>query len=407
MRVKRVKRVMRRAWLAVLTVLFLAAGCDYGFKPESLVDDLRVLGIRSTPADLAPGEVAQLEALTPNPTKRPTTVLWLGCEADPFNLNRTACADTNLLEDPSSLGGGEGALPKGVSVIGFNDTASYGTSATLFDVLAADDPRRQTGTVGQLLAFAVAEAVSPFATRDELQGLFDRIKRKELKAIASLYRIRISQSPERNSNPVVGALTVDGAVWPSGARIAVKPGTPVMLDLEVPESAFEPYISLTPDGPVAETERLLAAWYSTAGRFSHTRTALRTDVKTRFTPPGSGDSSDEVPADRTATLWGVVRDTRGGQSWRQWPVYVCDDSLPEPRIASVEWPSSPRAKVVLRGDDLSSILDVSVDGMALEQGAFVSSRGTWEGSLPEGVPTGLPRGEVTTRTCQRRALGVE
>ena len=403
-------RVMRRTWLTCLTCLtwlFLAASCDYGFKPESLVDDLRVLGIRSTPANLAPGEVAQLEALTPDPTKRPTTVLWLGCEADPFNLNRTACADTSLLEDPSSLGGGEGALPNGVSVIGFNSTASYGTSATLFDALAADDTRRQTGTVGQLLAFTVAEAVSPFATREELQGLFDRVKRKELRAIVSLYRIHVSQSPERNSNPVVGALTVDGARWPTGARVAVKPGTPVTLDLEVPESAFEPYTSFTPDGPVAETERLLAAWYSTAGRFSHTRTALRGDVKTRFTPPGSGDASDEVPVDRTATVWGVVRDARGGQSWRQWPVYVCDDLLPEPRIAGVEWPSNPRAKVVLRGADLSSILDVSVDGMALEQGAFVSSRGTWEGSLPEEIPIGLPRGEVTTRTCQRRALGVE
>jgi hypothetical protein len=85
-------------------------------------------------------------------------------------------------------------------------------------------------------------------------------------------------------------------------------------------------------------------------------------------------------------------------------MYVCDATLPEPRITTVEWPTGSRAKVVLRGDDLGSILDVSVDGVALEQGAFVASRGTWEGSLPEGVPLGISRGELTTRTCQRRPL---
>ncbi len=385
-------------------VLLLIAGCDFGFKPESLVERLRVLGLRSTPADLAPGETAQLEALTPDPTGTPTTLLWLGCEADPFNLNRTACADTNLLDDPASFVGDGGVLPTGVSLIGFNGTASYATSPSLFDVLPVDDARRQSGTVGQLLVFAVAEAISPFASRDELQAVFERVQRKELEAIVSLYRVHISQSSERNSNPVVGALTVDGVAWPSGARVAVKPGAPATIDVEVPDGDFEPYTNLTPDGPVAETEHLLAAWYSTAGRFSHTRTALREDVKTLLTPPGSGDATDAVPADRAGTLWVVVRDTRGGQSWRQWPMYVCDATLPEPRITTVEWPTGSRAKVVLRGDDLGSILDVSVDGVALEQGAFVASRGTWEGSLPEGVPLGISRGELTTRTCQRRPL---
>ena len=395
---------MRRAWLSLLLFVF---GCDYGFKPETLVADMRVLGIRSTPADLSPGETARLEALTPDPTGQPTTVLWLGCEADPFNLNRTACADTQLLDNPGSLAGADGGLPNGVSVIGFNTSAAYRTSPGLFDVLPSGDPRRQTGTVGQVVAITVAEAVSPVATREELQALFDRVQRKDVKAIVALFRVVISESSERNSNPVVGPLTLDGVAWPDGARVAVKPGAPVTFDVEAPAAAFEAYTTLTPDGPKAQTERLLAAWYSTAGRFSQSSTALREDVKTLFTPPGSGDPTDVVPDRRAATLWAVVRDTRGGQSWREWPLYVCDPSLPEPRIASIEWPTSQKERVVLRGEALESILDVAVDGKALEQGALVSSRGTWEGVLAEGVPVGALRGELLTKTCVRRALSAE
>jgi hypothetical protein len=398
---------MRRAstWLLVGSLAALATGCDFGFKPQGLVEDLRVLGVRSTPADLAPGETARLEALTPDPSGRPTTVLWLGCEADPFNLNRTACADTQLLDDPASFVGGE--LPNGVSLIGFNQTAAYSTPPTLFDVLPAEDSRRVSGTVGQVLALAVAEAISPFATQPELEALFDRVKRKELKSVVSIFRVHVSESPERNANPVLGSLTVDGLAWPEGAPLAVTPGAPVTVDLEVPDADFEPYTSLTPDGPVASQERLLVAWYSTSGRLEPPRAALREDVKTVFTPPGSGDVTDPVPAARTGTLWAVVRDTRGGQSWREWPLYVCDPSLTEPRLTAVEWPTQARSPVVLRGEGLESILFVSVDGRALEQGGWVASRGTWEGQLAEGVALGGARGELVAKTCQRRPLALE
>jgi len=395
---------MRRAstWLLAGALATLATACDFGFKPQGLVEDLRVLGVRSTPADLAPGETAKLEALTPDPSGQPTTVLWLGCEADPFNLNRTACADTQLLDDPASFVGGE--LPNGVSLIGFNQTAAYSTPPSLFDVLPVDDPRRISGTVGQVLALAVAEAVSPFATKEELEALFDRVKRKELRSIVSIFRVHVSESPERNANPVLGALTVDGVAWPEGAPLAVTPGAPVTVDLEVPDADFEPYTSLTPDGPVASQERLLVSWYSTAGRLAPPRAALREDVKTVLTPPGSGDATDPVPAARTATLWAVVRDTRGGQSWREWPVYVCDPAGAEPRLTAVEWPTQARSPVVLRGDALESILFVSVDGKALEQGGWVASRGTWEGQLPEGVPVGAARGELVAKTGRRGPL---
>ena len=48
-------------------------------------------------------------------------------------------------------------------------------------------------------------------------------------------------------------------------------------------------------------------------------------MKTIFTAPGS--TADPVPERRTGILYTVFRDTRGGQSWREWPFFVCDDSL--------------------------------------------------------------------------------
>ena len=291
---------------------------------------MRLIGISTDPANLIPGETARVSALVLDPSRTsPSTVLWLGCEADPFNLNRSPCANPDVLQDPSSLTGGTGTLPPGVTVIGFNDRAAYTAPAGLFSVLAPDDPRRQKGTVGQLIAFAVAETVSPQAPMEELQALFERVQRKEVKSVIALYRVNISESTVRNTNPVVDSLVVANETWPKGARFFVRESEPITLDVAAPTSSFEPFVLETPTGTEMKTERILTAWYSTSGRFSETSTALGEGVKTIFTAPGS--TKDPVPERRTGLLYTVFRDTRGGQSWREWPFFVCDDVAPRRR----------------------------------------------------------------------------
>jgi hypothetical protein len=398
--------VSRRLPPRLLLLALAASGCDYGFKPETLVDALRVLSVRSTPADLHPGETASLEALAPDPS-RPggaVTLLWIGCDADPYNLGRTACADTNLLQDPGALTGGTGTLPPGVSLIGFNGLARWTAPPTLFDVLPPEDPRRLTGTVGPVVLFAVAEAVSPTATPAELEALFQRVQRREVRSVVSLYRVRVSEDAQRNHAPSLTGLTVGGEPWPAGARVPVLPGQTLDLDLAAPPEAFEAYTALTPGGPQDRTERLLAAWYGTAGRFSQSRTALGEAVRTTFTGPGGADLTDPVPAGRGGTLWAVVRDTRGGQTWASWSLYVCDPALPAPVVTQVDWPATAADLLVLHGTALGSVLDVVVDGQALTRGGFSAARGTWEGPLPPGVDPGAPRGTVSSRACGRQAL---
>lgn len=392
---------MRRA---LPFLLIAVAGCDFGFKPETLVNDLRLIGISAEPADLRPGESARISALVLDPSRapRPSTVLWLGCAADPFNQNRSPCADSAVLADPSNLTAGTGQLPPGVSIIGFNDQVSYTVPAGLFDVLGPDDPRRQSGTVGMVIAFAVAETVSPTAPPEELQALFERVQRKEVKSVIALFRIAISETPVRNQNPVVDAVVVGGERWPSGAKVLVREREPVTLDLLAPEASFETWDATTPSGVEPRTERILAAWYSTSGRFSETATALREDVRTIFTAPGT--TQDPVPDKRTGTFYTVLRDTRGGQAWRTWSYFVCEDGAPSPQVTGVDWPSAAGGQVVLRGAELQSVVDVVVDGVALEGGAFSPTDGSWVGTLPSGVAVGSARGTVHTRACTRTPL---
>lgn len=384
-------------------LLLALTGCDPGFRPETLVENLRLIGVSADNPKLLPGESTRVRALVLDPSRSmPSTVLWIGCEPDPYNLNRSPCADPAVLQDPSALNSGDGMLPPGVSVIGFNEQAFYSVPAGLFDVLAPDDPRRQSGTVGQMIAFAVAETVSPQASQEELRALFERVRSKEVKSVLALFRVQISESSERNVNPVVESLVVANERWPRGARFFVREKEPISLDLLAPEASFEPFVLTTPTGEEMKTERILTAWYSTAGRFSESSTALNEGVKTIFTAPGS--SSDPVPERRIGTVYTVFRDTRGGQSWREWQYFVCDDSLSAPEVTSVEWPASATEPVVLRGNNLSSVLDVIVDDVALERAAFLESSGTFQGYLPAGVPVGAKRGTIHTRVCSRQPL---
>ncbi|MBL8910144.1 MAG: hypothetical protein JNM17_05495 [Archangium sp.] len=397
---------MRRRGYIYMYVLLASAGCDYGFRPETLVENLRLIGINASPANVRPGESTQLTALILDPSRSmPSTVLWIGCEADPYNLNRSPCANPDVLTDSASLTGGTGTLPPGVSIIGFGPRATYSVPATLFDPLETNDPRRMSGTVGTVLAFAVAETVSPAAPPEELQALFERVQRKEVRSVLAIFRIQISESMVRNANPTVDSLVVGGEVWPRGARMLVREKEPVTLDLVAPDSSFEAYEVSTPEGIEQRTERILVAWYSTAGRFSEERTALREGVQTIFTAPGAGDEKDPVPEKRTGSLYTVLRDTRGAQAWKEWPFFVCDDAAPAPSVTSVDWPSDVMTPLVLHGTQLDSLVDVIVEGAALERPSFDSASGTFSGFLPSGVGVMPQSLTLHARNCAREIRG--
>jgi len=167
---------------------------------------------------------------------------------------------------------------------------------------------------------------------------------------------------------------------------------------------FEPFTAQTPSGAEARTERVCIAWYSTAGRFSEERTALREGVKTKYTAPGA-KPFDPVPERRTGTIWLVVRDNRGGQAFDRYPFFVCDPSLPNPSVTGIAPPATPDGQVVVTGENLSATLDVVVGDVALNRGSFNASAGTFVGDAPA-LAAGSYAVKVRGRNCNDADTGL-
>jgi hypothetical protein len=383
----------------------LLAACDQGFRPETLVDDLRLLGVQSNPAEISPGESAALQALVLNPS-RPNdayTVLWVGCEADPFNENRSVCSDPELVTDVSKLTGGSGVLPKGVSLIGFNSNATFQAPAKLFEALPLDDSRRKNGTVAQIVLIAVAQEISLTAPREEFEKLFQRVQLKEVKAIVGIYRLRISENVKKNHNPMLTGITLDGETWPRGARIPVKSGAQLPVSVALTDDSFETFELETPTGVQTQTEKMLVAWYSTAGLFTKDRVAVGAEVQSAFKSP-DGSDKNKIPEKRVGELLAVVRDTRGAQAFQRNPIFVCDETLAPVEISNVIWPQSANSPIRIVGQHLENVLDVLVDGAALLSPRFVASENVFEATWPSAVIIGARRGFVTSKSCQRIPL---
>jgi hypothetical protein len=399
---------MLRRILTVLTGLVVLSACEEEFKPETEVSGLRVLGLRASPAELAPGRTAALSALVVDPARpgQPITLLWIGCEPDPLGLGRSPCSDTEVLGDPTKLVPASDdevpQLPPGVSVIGFNDRAAYTVRADLFSQLAEDDARRENGTVGQVLLFAIGAEVNPLAPREELEAIFEKVRNREIPSVITLFRIRVSEDGQVNTNPELSELRVNGEALAPGATLRLASDKPTALELMAPDAAFETYTQVAPDGTVeTKTEQLISAWYSTSGRFEPSRVVLRSGTPLEFRPP-EGTRLQPFPENRRGTLWTVVRDVRGGQSWREVPFYLCDERQPAPNVSAVE--TRGEGLVVLRGENLSSVLDVVIAGRALERGAWSPVRNTYEALLPVGTPPGEYEVVVRGRHCHDETL---
>lgn len=389
-----------RSLLVVLAVL--GSGCGVQFTPETLVDSLRILAITSDPPEVAPGETSQVSVLFGDPTRvgQVSTIIWVGCEPDPLDRNRSACNDASILIKPSLITD----YPPGLKLLGFSQKANYASTPTVFDVLPPDDLIRQNGSVGQVISIVIAEDVKVSAMQEELTAVFKRIENKETPTAIALTRILVSEkSGGRNHNPEITNLTFDGVPLPQGARLQVRPGQEVALGVEVPESSREHYTELQPSGPVEKQEVVVGAWYSSGGRFSRERFDVTDAAPTTYVAPGSTKfPEDKVPEKRSGQLWLVVRDNRGAQAYQQFRTFVCDESLPTPVVKSVMPPANAIDPVVVLGDDMSRVLDIVIGDVALTNGTFSAARGGYVGFLPT-----LPPGTYPVRMRGQNCSSVE
>lgn len=356
------------------------------------------------PPEVAPGQSTTLNILQLDPSRpgQVTTTIWVGCEPDPFNLGRSACNDTTALLQPTSFT----SFPQGVRVLGIGPRADYACSPKLFDVLDANDPTRINGTVGQILAVVIGEAINPTASNEELRDLFARIEKQQVQSIFALTRVLVSERQVKNSQPRLDGIYVDGVGVPPKAAIQVWPGQKVRLTATAPDSARERYQLQLPDGPTERVESLVLSWYSSAGRFSSARVELGRDDTTVFSAPGSDDVPDDpVPERRTGSIWAVLRDSRGGQSYEQLRYFVCDAANPPPNVRAVAAIAGEGNRVEVTGDNMASVLDVLIGGVALGGGSYNQARQAFIGDAPDLAPGSYPV-VVRGKDCSERESGV-
>lgn len=132
---------------------------------------------------------------------------------------------------------------------------------------------------------------------------------------------------EKTWDPIGPITPVDDDV------LRVPLGTKLWLRPQLPPADVESYVTtvISRDPPhravptTVERERIRYAYYATAGHFDPARTVSElvpgvsgtVHLESRYVPPATLDDVpvDAMTGERLATVWIVVRDDRGGESW--------------------------------------------------------------------------------------------
>lgn len=307
--------------LAPVAALVALAACDTDFAPQYLVKELRVLAVRAevdggTAADATPGSTVLLRALVANPHGDPFTVRWYGClprgdEAAP------SCLDEAVLRDPARLATTAGVVPlgEGETISVRVDDYAAAVEAALGFVLdrALSEPTYQCLLYAEMPVVAVVEG----GGRRELA-----LKRVRVTPASDDPRIQgpplAREDPQRpdyvpNDNPVAlavlrsltGGGSCAGGITVGPTDGAYGAGETALCGIAAAGSTQEYNVCDGAGEPDATREGISWQWYVTAGEFPDA--------------DGIGNATDN-PIDfiRPAgafTLWAIVRDGRGGESW--------------------------------------------------------------------------------------------
>jgi hypothetical protein len=334
---------------ALVAALVAVAGCGNDLPSASLIDKLRILAVQAEPPEVAPGQPSMLSTLTVEPpipqldggAPSPVSFLWLACTIPPGTTQQIPCGIS---------GGAITALPPfckdqpdaPLCVIGADATGTYtapasilgsnGTGQLLLTVVAADTP---DGAIGCLMSTAAhhAEPLNPDHCVLALKRLTVSDPNRKLSDG--------SPAPPPNANPKL----IDFYYTDEVSNTSLVDGTgtfPVAPDKDA--KAFRLVGTRADDAAQMEPttdsdgkptglayEGLTIAWFVTAGKIDGGRSAFVPDgcdtqeacptkspkvqTDTKWTPPTQSDLAMHSP-DGSVQLWAVIRDDRGGVSWR-------------------------------------------------------------------------------------------
>jgi hypothetical protein len=283
-----------------LPLLVALAGCETGFESQSIVIDLRVLGMRADPAevvvDVDPDDLTSVEvppvaltALVVDPEgPRPLEYSWTACP-EVFSLR---CDDEDITY---RLPFGSGTLQPAL-----DGEAAATLQADLALLRAALEQDEFLGLGGVPV---IAELVVRAPDGDEIHA-----------AKRVFFSPRVPPERRANQNPALAELRARGAPFPEGEPLLVAPGESVELVPVEPAGVREPYVVPTLDGGSRSfTENLRYSWLATGGSFRDEFTGGAKDI---FGNEPLLRTEWRAPAEPgTFALWVVQRDERGGTFW--------------------------------------------------------------------------------------------
>jgi len=311
---------MRRSTLPAFGLLFLAAtvaACGPpGFEEQYEITKLRTLAIGAEPAALGPGEVVSFSALVVNPASPvPPTLKWEVCLLTDSPDNEYRCLSSPEFGD-----------------LGFElgEGSSQQLPYDVFEQLDVD--------VEALCALFGSDEVPDFVSLPSCdEGLPVTIRltaESEGDVEIAIREFLILDDTEaarddRNTNPQSGNLLVNDVGLGSGEPVQVFQGgeeeflqLSLEVDLTTEAQSWEP---VDPDNEgqrlAAEREVLRASWFSTLGEFEYAVTYYSegiTEDDELITNELRLPRRDPDAVGSTVRVWVVLRDNRGGVSWKEW-----------------------------------------------------------------------------------------
>lgn len=265
-------------------------------SPGWLVDRTRVLGIRAEPPEVTPGQEATFQALIPDPEGGDLSVIWLACPLDPedggigFGCELDFGAVDFETAPPEEL--------EAIGFIGFEPfiQPAYTPDATLLEGL--DLEARSEG----VFVLIQVSALPPEVLEEDVEEV-------DFNAVEAGYkRLVVSEAATPNHNPALADFTVDGHVAPAGTVVKLDAGQDYELAIGLQDDGIEAYTFLNSSGVVEDrVEEPYAKWYSTGGTVNEEIT-LHPFMQSTWTAPEEEEDG---------TWFTVVRDRRGGISWRE------------------------------------------------------------------------------------------
>jgi hypothetical protein len=366
------------AWLGLVVTLGALGGCANDIDPDSLVRELRILGVRVSSGDPAAGPTAAelqaqivpgaggfdlmfttssvtLSSLVGAPTgpgrrlaaPRPLQYDWYLCVGvrslyspgtldpdcrkwgpeDPDPKTNRSLVYLNPAGALSADGSGALTLPTDVlkgTLLAFLQTALAGSgqggggSGGSGQML----PTRPLSILLPILLRVSAVGGSPADNRDSEVGY------NYLRVVIAVPALGIALPPP-NHNPVLDALLgsaqADGTLQPLApcaggtcTPYAVPRSQGTFLTGRVVAGTLETYDALDDSGRTGITETPRFSWFASDGDFSE----LRTGAAKPQTQWRNGDKYPAAAETTTVSLWLVVQDERGGTDWQQYALQL-------------------------------------------------------------------------------------